>query len=159
MKKLLLAAVLLAALITACDKPVYAPPYLMRFVKVYFRDSATGAVLIGRTGQRFLPDSVTVGSNPATVGFNYPAGYAQDYDTAGQFAVHFAYTVQTGTDESDDLTPFAFEETYYVRFNAADTDTLHFAKTAGSDVHFSWNGHFITDLPRNSKDTAVNVRK
>ena len=161
MKKLLCFSALVTAILSSCDKPVIDDQvFLSRGITLYFRDSTTGAVLIGRNGQPFNPDSVTIGENVAGLGQNFPSGYAQDHDTAGKYAVHFDYLTQRVHDASNDLNPYAFDKTYFVRFNAAANDTLRFEKTVGAPVvRFSWNGHFITDFRASLPDTSINVLK
>ncbi|RYY67265.1 MAG: hypothetical protein EOO12_01650 [Chitinophagaceae bacterium] len=88
-----------------------------------------------------------------------PSHYAQDRDTAGKYGVHFGYITQAVPDGVSDLVPYAFDRTYYIRFNAADMDTVRFEKASGAEVRFSWNGHCVANLPPNAADTTVNVLK
>ncbi|TCZ74197.1 hypothetical protein [Flaviaesturariibacter aridisoli] len=159
MKKLLGIGALFLTILASCDKPVVGDHFITRGVLLYFRDSATGAVLIGRSGQPFHPDSVTVVADASNAAANYPSHYAQDPDTAGKYGVHFGYITQTVPDGVNDLGPYAFDQTYYIRFKAADLDTVRFEKAAGADVRFSWNGRFVANLPPNVADTTVNVLK
>ncbi|RYD94650.1 MAG: hypothetical protein EOP50_09195 [Sphingobacteriales bacterium] len=159
MKKcLVLLAPLLIGALYSCYKPVQSSDhYVSRIASLYFRDSVTNAVLIGRSGQLHNPDSVSVYQPASGSGPSYPNGYAQDHDSSGKYAVRFAYFFNPAG--SDDLTPFGYDYTFAVRFSAADTDTLRFVKTSGAPVRLYWNGHPIADIQPNTQDTSINIRK
>ncbi|RYZ22473.1 MAG: hypothetical protein EOO16_08930 [Chitinophagaceae bacterium] len=155
---LLLSAAVLA--VASCTKPIYTDERVQqRVVSLYFRDSTTNTLLVGRNGEPFHADSIVVVRAPGVPQYGMQHGYGQDRDTAGKFGVTFVYYQGITTAPEEDITPISFDETYYIQLSRTDVDTVRFEKAAGADVRLSWNGRFITELPRNEMLTRATIRK
>ncbi|TCJ12519.1 hypothetical protein EPD60_14685 [Flaviaesturariibacter flavus] len=155
---LLLPAALVA--VFSCTKPIYSDERVQeRVVSLYFRDSTSNALLIGRSGEPFHADSIQVVEAPNRPYYGTETGYGQDRDTAGKFGVTFVYYTGSTKATDDDLTPVAFDKTYFIQLSRTDADTVRFEKAAGADVRLSWNGRFVQELPRNEILVKATIRK
>ena len=129
----------------SCKKsPVAGVDYLLkRALSIYFRDSTTNQVLIGKNGEKFSPDSIKI--------FTKSNGVIQIEgstvkDSIGQYGCNFIYYFTIASKE-EDFEVVTIDLPDYIYFNSADTDTILIKKQPFTNVTLFWNTNSILSIP------------
>lgn len=137
----------------ACNKGSDPSPVtsflLIRGVGIYFRDSASNNMLIGRTGQRYHADSIKI--YKVVNGNNQLIG-SVNADSLGQSVCNFIY-VYNQVNTEDAIKPLTIDLPVYIYFNQFDTDTISIKKQANTDISVYWNTQLVQTVP--ASDTRV----
>jgi hypothetical protein len=130
----------------SCKKSTPPPPedyLLFRWIQFNVIDSVSNQSLIGKSGERYHPDSIkiySIGDGPTATG-------KVVFDSIGNKYKGGIGYLEAILPSADYVSPLLFRSTVYVRLNYTDIDTFYIDKQSGLGFSFYLNNRFLITTP------------
>lgn len=143
--KYLIFLLLISIVFTKCrKKPDAQPDYLLtRSIGIYFRDSITNELLLGKNTDRYNIDTIKMfrlynGIEEAIGGVRQ--------DGSGNYTYNAQYLLQMAT-QNKDIQNISFDFSFLIYLKYHEADTLKITKSAFSDINVYWKNNLIKIIP------------
>ena len=126
------------------NEPPEAGDYiLIRNLRFYVKDSINGQNLIGKSGQRYNPDSVKVFTQANS---QIDKNGIVELDSFNNYYCGILYFFQL-VSKPEDIQVFTIDTPVFVYLNYQDTDTLQIKKPPFQDFTFYLNDSLVSTAP------------